>query len=293
MPLITPFDPWKSKFCTCPSKLSLSAYAGCDHGCLYCYASSYIRNFYTPRAKKDFLTRLSREIKKIPAGSFITIANSSDPYLSLERKMKLTQKALKMLKDYDLKIMLVTKSPLVLRDSKLLKKLQNIIISVSLTTLNKSKAKKLEPGASAPKARLKAVETLSKHIPVVVRFDPLIYPLNTGEIKKVISAVKNAGALQIITSTYKAKPDNFKRLIKAFPQYAELWQKLYLLEGEKIGRYIYLPKKLRREIIDKVKETSLKKGLEFSCCREGFKDLNTAACDGSSFFGTKKVLNSK
>ena len=55
MSYIQPFDPWKSPLCTCPPKYSLNPYTGCGHKCLYCYATSFIKNFYTPRPKKDFL----------------------------------------------------------------------------------------------------------------------------------------------------------------------------------------------------------------------------------------------
>ena len=183
MSLITLFDPWKSKLCTCPQKYSLSSYTGCSHGCLYCYASSYIVNFAKPREKKDFLKRLEREVKKLPPGSFITMANSSDPYLGLEEKLKLTRQALGILKNYHLKLMIVTKSSLVVRDLDILKEFKSIVVAISLTTLNETLTKKLEPNVCLPKERLKAIKTLSAHIPVVCRFDPLIYPLNTGEVE--------------------------------------------------------------------------------------------------------------
>jgi DNA repair photolyase len=284
MPLIAPFDPWKNKICTCPAKFSLSAYTGCSHGCLYCYASSYIKNFHVCRPKKDFLEKLKKEIPKIPSSSFVTIANSSDPYLALEKKLKLTQKTLEVLKKYCLKVNLVTKSALIVRDLALIKEMNNIVISITLTSLNKSLAKKLEPLASLPRQRLNAMEKLSKNVTVVCRFDPLIYPLNTAEAKTVIKAAKDAGAKQIITSTYKIKPDNFRRMGEAFRQYKRLWNRLYLEEGERIANYIYLGRNLRKKIIEEVRDITLAEGLEFSSCREGFGGLNTCNCDGSSFF---------
>ena len=284
MSLITPFDPWGSALCSCPKKLSLSAYTGCSHGCLYCYASSYIADFSCVRPKKDFLKKLEKEIKKIPYDSYITMANSSDPYLHLEKKEELTRQALNILKDYDLHLALVTKSSLILRDLDILKEFKNIVVSISITTLNKPLAKRLEPRASPSKERLKTIEKLSKKLPVICRFDPLIYPLNTEEIKTVVRAVKSAGAKQIITSTYKIKPDNFKRMVASFPEYKSIWKRLYLDEGEKNNGYTYLAKNLRKELIEKVKKSCLENKLDFSSCREGFSELNTKTCDGSSFF---------
>jgi len=294
MSLITPFDPWKGNLCTCPAKYSLSAYTGCSHGCLYCYASSYIRGFSQPRGKKDFLKRLEKEIKKVPKGSLIAMANSSDPYLPLEQELKLTRAALKIIKEYDLGLNIVTKSSFILRDLDILKSFsarsgstsggKKIVVSVSLATLDKELAKKLEPNVCPPQERLRTVGELSSYLPVAVRFDPLIYPLNTEEIKKTIGEIKKSGAKQIITSTYKVKPDNFKRMTVAFPEHKHLWQELYLKQGEKIGGYTYLPRALRKDLINRVKEIALSERLEFSSCREGFGNLNTANCDGSSIF---------
>ena len=282
MGLITPFDPWKGNLCTCPAKYSLSAYTGCGHGCLYFYASSYIREFSQPRGKKDFLKRLEKEIKKAPKGSLIAMANSSDPYLPLEQELKLTRGALQIIKEYDLSINIVTKSSLILRDLDILKSLRKIVVSISLTTLDKDLSRKLEPYSHSPQERLKTVKELSLYLPVAVRFDPLIYPLNTEEIKDSIKEIKISGAKQIITSTYKVKPDNFKRMTSNFPEYKELWQKLYSKKGKKIGGYAYLPQTLRKDLINRVREAALSEKLKFSSCREGFNNLNTANCDGSS-----------
>ncbi|MEM2014385.1 MAG: radical SAM protein, partial [Desulfurococcaceae archaeon] len=56
--VIREFDPWKSPLCTCPRKYSLHPYTGCDHSCLYCYATSYIRSRKSV-PKKKFLEALT------------------------------------------------------------------------------------------------------------------------------------------------------------------------------------------------------------------------------------------
>ena len=289
MVLIKPFDPWQSKLCTCPKKFSLSPYTGCAHACLYCYASSYIPNFYQPRPKNNFISRLLKELKKLPKNSYLTIANSSDPYQPLERKESLTRSFLKLLLDNDfqslnLKIMIVTKSDLILKDFDLLSKLKNLVLAFSITTLNKSLAQKIEPKAPKPELRLQAMSELSKFFPVVCRLDPLIYPLNTNEIEELFKAAKEVGAKQIITSTFKARPDSLKRMTNAFPKLNKIWRELYLEKGENINNYYYLPLSLRKELIEKVREVALKEKLAFSSCREGFKQPNTTPCDGSFWF---------
>ncbi|MCF7874330.1 MAG: DUF1848 family protein [Candidatus Omnitrophica bacterium] len=282
MTLIKPFDPWQNSLCSCPPKYSLSAYTGCAHGCIYCYASSYIPKFYQPRPKKDFIKRLRKDAPKIPPGSTIAISNSSDPYQPLEEELKLTHQLLNVLKAYDLKINLITKSNLILKDLNLLKKIKKILITVSLTSLDDSLSKKLEPNCPPTSKRLEAIKKISESMPVAIRYDPLIYPLNTKNIGKMIQEIKKAGARQIITSTYKAKTDNFKRMKQIFPEFDSLWEKLYKKEGSKISNYFYLQEKMRKDLIEKVQKETLKLGLQFSSCREGFQNLNTANCDGTN-----------
>lgn len=280
---IKKFDPWKGKLCTCPPKYSLSPYTGCAHRCLYCYASSYIRDFFNPRAKKDFLEKVRRDLSGVEEGAIISMSNSSDPYQPLEKKEKLTRGFLEMSRGYKLNILLVTRSTFITRDLDILKGL-NAVCSMSIITLDSNLSRNIEKGAPLPSERLEAVEKLSKYIPVAVRFDPLIYPFNTREIPKMIKTLKNAGVRQVIVSTYKVRPDNFKRMVKAFPEQKGLWTRLYFKEGQRKEGYVYLNAKLRKELVLLVKEECDKNGLVFSSCREGFAGLNTSACDASGLF---------
>jgi hypothetical protein len=69
-----------------------------------------------------------------------------------------------------------------------------------------------------------------------------------------------------------------------FKEYEKIWQKLYFVQGQRTGGYLYLNEGLRKKLITEVKEICARLNLHFSSCREGFSGLNTANCDGSSFF---------
>ncbi|MEM2918182.1 MAG: radical SAM protein [Candidatus Altiarchaeota archaeon] len=283
MSLINKFDPWNSKLCTCPEKLSLNVYTGCSHSCLYCYSSSYIKNFFRPRVKKSYLKRLKSEVKKLNKNFTqpISISNSSDPYIQMEKKFKYTRETLKFLESH--KKLIVTKSDIVKRDIDLLA--EKSVVAITITTLDERISKKIEPNAPKPKNRLYALKKISDAgIPTVIRIDPIIPYLNDscGILNELIEKAYNSGVLHVISSTYKVRADNFKRMCKAFPEFSEKWYELYFKEGGWIHGSYYLKENLRFEMMKKVKEISQKFGLTFSCCREGFPFLNSKTCDGSS-----------
>jgi len=287
MPLITKFDPWKSPLCTCPEKLSLNVYTGCSHSCLYCYSSAYIKNFFKPRVKKDYLKRLRREIKNLNEKIPISISNSSDPYITLEKDFRYMQHTLKLLKGY--KKLIVTKSDLIVRDIEILKEeKERVVVSITITTLDEEITKKLEPNAPNSKRRLEALKKLSNAgIPTVLRFDPVIPFINDNYeiMEEIIENAKNVGVRHVISSTYKAKRDNFRRMVAKFPELSDKWKYLYLKKGNFIHGSWYLSKKVRFEIMSKVKEIVEKRDMTFSCCREGFPKLNSGVfCDGSFLF---------
>ena len=276
--LITKFDPWNSKLCTCSFKLSLNPYTGCEHSCVYCYASSYIPNFFRCRPKKNLISRLKKEVKNL-RGELISISNSSDPYPSIEEKLLLTRRCLEILSHSDCKLQIITKSSLVVRDSDILRKMK-AMVSLTITTIDDEISKKLEPKAPPSSERIEAVKILiKKEIPVSVRIDPII-PFLNEEQKELIKILAEIGVKHVTASTYKVKQDNWQRFSLTFPHIAEKLKKLYFKKGEKFGRSLYLPKDFRYKILKRIKDLVEAEGMKFGCCREGL-NLSSGTCDGS------------
>lgn len=274
------FDPWNGSLCTCPAKLSLNPYTGCAHGCLYCYASSYIPRFSDCRPKIGILERLRRDVRRFEPGVLVSIANSSDPYPPMERDLHLTRECIKILRDGGLRLQLVTKSDIVTRDVDLLRSMP-CVVSITLTTISDELSRRLEPGAPLPERRLQAIRLLQNNgIPVTARLDPIIPGINDSEIEELVSSVCRAGAQHVTSSTYKARPDNWKRLKKAFPEESEALHAMFEKGGWTNGCR-YLPKNVRFGLMRKTKEAATLCKATFSTCREGFSNEIGVFCDGS------------
>lgn len=277
--LLTKFDPWRSKLCTCPPKLTFNPYTGCDHACIYCYASSYIPKFFNCHPKKDLVSRLEKEAARLN-GEIISISNSSDPYPTIEAEKGLTRQCLKILSRSNCKIQIITKSNLVVRDIDLLKKIPSMA-TLTITTDQDHLSRILEPHAPPSSERLEAVERLVEAgIPTSVRIDPIIPNVNE-DYKTLMEKLAFLGIKHVTCSTYKVKMDNWQRLNLALPEIAEKLKPLYFEKGERIGGYLYLPKDLRLRLIENLTVMAEKYGLRSGVCREGFSHLNTAQCDGS------------
>ena len=285
MKVIRIFDPWKNKLCTCPFKYTINPYTGCSHFCLYCYATSYIGRRKS-KPKEKLLERIRDDLNEINPIYPIDMSLSSDPYPPEEKVFRSTRKVLEVILPRGFKVQITTKSDLYLLDIDIISK-YNVAISETITTLDESLAKRLEPGAPSPKRRLKALEKLSEiGVPFSVRIDPIIPGLNDDpeELKEIVETVANIGARHIVTSTYKARPDNFKRMISAFPEFGSKWRKLYYPKGKITWGYAYLPIDLRKKLLRPVVEKARILGLTYATCREGLLSkefFNTPTCDGT------------
>lgn len=188
---------------------SINPYRGCEHGCSYCYARpthaflghSPGLDFETKLyAKPDAASLLRAELSR-PSYRAETIAlgTNTDPYQPIEKNLRLTRQILEVFADTRHPVGIVTKSAGILRDLDLLKRLasDNLVkVALSITTLNRETARKMEPRASAPHRRLMAVEKLhAAGIPTFVMVAPIIPALNDHEIESILEEAKSAGAL--------------------------------------------------------------------------------------------------
>lgn len=191
-----------------PFSQSLNPYRGCEHGCIYCEArpahawlgllpgSDFAtRIFHKPHAAR----LLRRELGK-PGYicSPIALGASTDVYQPVESALQLTRNLLLVLREHRHPLTLMTKSSLILRDLDLLAELARLgllQVSISLTTLDEELARKLEPRAATPEARLKTIRQLSAaEIPVGVLCAPVIPGLTDQELEKLLAAARDAGA---------------------------------------------------------------------------------------------------
>jgi DNA repair photolyase len=282
--ILKPFDPWKSALCTCPAKLSLNPYTGCPHGCLYCYATSYIPHFQKTKPKVDLEKRLRREASKVEPGCLVTMSSSSDPYPHMEMDLRITRGCLKILKSRCLRVLVATKSDLVCRDADLLSEMDSVV-SITVTTLKDDITGMLEPGAPPTERRLEAIRILRrKGVPVFARIDPLIPGINDSEIEDLVNAACKAGAQHITSSTYKARPDSWKRICSTFPSQAKSLKAIFE-RGSRIGGSRYMQREIRESLMLKVEKAALRNGVTFASCREGLAIQRGVLCDGSHLMG--------
>ncbi len=256
--------------------------------CLYCYATAYLGR-RPSEPKRDFIRRLARDVKRADPKIPVELSSSSDPYPPEEEFFGLTRSALKLLKANGFRILITSKGTLFTRDLEFID-----AVMVTITTLDEGLAKRLEPNAPSPRDRLRALGKASEVVRVGVRIDPIIPGLNDDKkmIKELLEAARGAGAEHVVTSTYKARPDNFKRMIQAFPDMEGIWRRLYYQEGSKVGGYRYLSREIRREIMEYVVMEATKLGMSAATCREGFPDLLRAeSCDGTHLTRREKGIS--
>jgi DNA repair photolyase len=222
-----------------PFDQSINAYRGCEHGCVYCYARP-THEYLNLSSGLDFETRLfakvntmdllRRELSK-PGHevSPINLGANTDPYQPIEKRYQLTRQILELLLETRHPLTIVTKNAMVLRDLDLLCDLaaqQLVQVFLSITTLDNTLASRLEPRASAPHARLRAVRELAQAgVPVGVFVAPLIPAITDHELEAVMGAAREAGA-SIISYTLVRLPHQVAPLFREwlqvhFPQRAE------------------------------------------------------------------------
>ncbi|MFM2052167.1 MAG: hypothetical protein RL456_204 [Pseudomonadota bacterium] len=191
-----------------PFELSINPYRGCEHGCIYCYARP-THSHLDLSPGLDFETRI---IAKVNAADRLreelrrpryqprplNLGSATDAYQPVERTLGLTRAVIEVLHEAGHPFSVVTKSGGIVRDLDLLAEMaqrRQVLVFISVTTLDRDLARRLEPRASAPQRRLDAIRALSAAgVWVGVNVAPVIPFVNEPEIEQVIAAAADAGA---------------------------------------------------------------------------------------------------
>jgi DNA repair photolyase len=191
-----------------PFRAGCSPYRGCEHGCAYCYARP-THEYLGLSAGLDFESKIlvkerAPELLRDELSArkwkpqMLAMSGVTDCYQPVERKLELTRRCLEVLAEFRNPVGIVTKNHLVTRDLDLLlvlARFRAITVAISITTLDGDLAKTLEPRASPPLRRLRAVAELSAAgIPVHVMMAPVIPGLTDHEMPALFAAAAEAGA---------------------------------------------------------------------------------------------------
>lgn len=213
---------------------SINPYIGCQHGCIYCYAS-YMGERFGHRerwgsfvdVKVNAAEILRKRIERMrKRQGTIAIGVSTDPYQPVERKYRITRAILEVLRETDFRISLLTKSPLVLDDFHLISSFgSRFHLGVSISVLSPELKRFLEPASPDPILRLKALaEFNSTQVKNFVFFSPLIpgFSDQEGELEFIFRTIREFGINRILVdrmSLYSNVMRNFaEKLRRFYPQ---------------------------------------------------------------------------
>ena len=234
-----------------PSKLPgsdyvVNPYSGCAFGCVYCYAD-FTRRFTghmddkwgeyvdikinTPEIFARELQNLSKKIIKkneFKDGdkAVIFFGSVTDPYQGVEGQFQLTRKCLEIISKNliknDIKVSLLTKSPLVTRDIDIFKQIPNLEVGMTITSTDDVVSKMFESCAPPSSLRIKALKELNKEgINTYAFVGPLLphFVANQESRDKLFKNIKESGTDTIWVEHINLKGKKMNRLMELVKKY--------------------------------------------------------------------------
>ena len=255
---------------------SVNPYVGCAFGCAYCYARythrwvldrqatahpeladvrsdrdtlpswlAFERRIFVKLNAADALRKALRHGSDKHAslihGDSIVIGTATDPYQPAERRFRITRSVLEVLAEHPgLSIGIITKSPLITRDIDLLRRIarhSSLSIHVSLITVDRELARRLEPRAPTPEARLRAVGRLHEHgIEVGINVMPVLPGITDAreQLEAVVKSVSACGASYVAACALRLRSSARQRYLpfieREFPHLAKRYQATYAFD---------------------------------------------------------------
>ncbi|WP_321422406.1 radical SAM protein [uncultured Methanobacterium sp.] len=276
------------------SGYSLNPFSGCSFNCVYCYTrgSKYGENQVPGLAVKInapevLVKQLKNRARKREYG-FIAFGSATDPYLPVEKDLKITRELLMIILRFHFPVNILTRSPLILRDLDILEKigkkailppeLENkmdtgVVTSFSFSTTDENLSRIFEPGAPSPQERLETMKECKKQgFLVGAIFMPLLPFLSDTEehLDEMIKKVKENGADFILASgltlfgdgPQDCKTRYYRVLEEHFPELVPKTKALF-------GNSFAPSRRYQQELHHRVAKLSKKYGIRNSVYKDG------------------------
>jgi len=187
---------------------SMNPYAGCEHGCIYCYARN-VHEYWGYSAGLDFESKiivkknapqLLRKFLMHPKWVChpIMLSGNTDCYQPAEQKYRLTRGLLEVCNEFNQPVGILTKNSWILKDKDVLQEMAKkrlVSAMVSITSFNEDLRRVMEPRTTTAKQKLKVIEELSNAgVRMGIMMGPMIPGLNEHEMQRIMKAAKDNGA---------------------------------------------------------------------------------------------------
>jgi len=227
----------------------LNQYIGCLHGCKYCYAKFFCKMSYGEWGKwvvvRENLPELVRG--KFVRGEVI-MSSLSDAYQPVEAKINLTRRLLEYM-NKNVKLRILTKSNLVLRDLDVLKTFKDVHVGLTINSFDSKLRREIEPRAVDMKKRFDALKCLNENRVKNFGFIAPVIPHIT-DLESIFKETKDFVDYYIVEVLNLKVSGDFKLWLKE--NYPESYD--VLVNDEKLKRFVIslreLIKKLNINVID-------------------------------------------
>ena len=248
----------------------MNIYRGCQHGCIYCDSRSNCyqmkHKFEDIEVKSNAVTLLEESLKHKRKKCIIGTGSMCDPYMPIEKDLKIMRKCLEVIDRYEFGATIITKSDLVLRDLDLLKKINmqsKCVVQMTLTTFDDYLCKIIEPNVCTTKRRYETLKILQENgIPTVVWFSPLLPYINDTEenIRGILSYCVDASVKGIICFGIglTLRDGNREYFYQALDQYFKGLKEIY---RKKYGNAYEISSDRNKELMQIIHKTCKENGI--------------------------------
>ena len=198
--------------------------------------------------RQALASRSTRYRRLLSGAETVVIGTATDPYQPAERRFRVTRGVLEVLAEHEgMRVVIITKSSLVARDVDLLARLarrSSLSVHVSLITLDRVLARRIEPRSPTPEARLRAVARLTAAgVDVGINVMPVLPGITDGanDLEALVRRAAEAGVTHVAAGALRLQPAARDRylpwVVQEFPELAARYRATYALGPHAGERY--------------------------------------------------------